>query len=193
MENHCVNLLSEHFKQIFNEPNNKEVLKYLISTFLNVPEEEMKERFKVYYDTLLNTVEWTNQGINSNLIVMYDEIAIKIVTYHTEKSEFIIHMFLGSLDNNYGKLIELRFSSTEKQTDEIVESYSLRCTNNPKLDIVSGLLQVKLIDTSRLPELDTTTSMNRWIKFIGATTKEERLAATANDEKLLNLYNWLEN
>ena len=70
MENHCVNLLSEHFKQIFNEPNNKEALKYLISTFLNVPEEEMKERYKLRLVDKIENISNTMKLVQSFLDIM---------------------------------------------------------------------------------------------------------------------------
>lgn len=74
-----------------------------------------------------------------------------------------------------------------------MESFSLRNIDNPDDDLLKDLIKIKVIDLSRLKDLDNTTPQNRWIKFIGAQTNEERLEVAREDDYLKELYIWLMN
>ena len=174
-----------------NHQDNRKNLEYFLETFLNIPHEKIAGKLKVYYDTILNTVSMTKTGICSDLIVMYDNVVIKIKSYETIHDEYIIHILLGTLNDEYGKLVELRYVK-ESEYDKIVANFSLRNAEDPDNKLFENLLKIKVIDLNRLDQLDNNTPQNRWIKFIGAKNKEERLDAAKNDQYLMALYKWLE-
>lgn len=134
----------------------------------------------------------TKKGICSDLIIMYENVVIKIKSYETIHDEYIIHILLGTLNDEYGKLVELRYSN-KSEYEDIVANFSLRNVNDPDCDLLKDLLKIKVIDLNRLDKLDNSNVEDRWIKFIGARNKEERLDATKGDESLKKLYDWLEN
>ena len=191
MNENCKNLLSENIKKLLNHQDNRKNLEYFLETFLNIPHEKIAGKLKVYYDTSLNTVSMTKTGICSDLIVMYDNVVIKIKSYETIHDEYIIHILLGTLNDEYGKLVELRYVK-ESEYDKIVANFSLRNAEDPDNKLFENLLKIKVIDLNRLDQLDNNTPQNRWIKFIGAKNKEERLDAAKNDQYLMALYKWLE-
>lgn len=191
MNENCKNLLSENIKKLLNHQDNRKNLEYFLETFLNIPHEKIAGKLKVYYDTILNTVSMTKTGICSDLIVMYDNVVIKIKSYETIHDEYIIHILLGTLNDEYGKLVELRYVK-ESEYDKIVANFSLRNAEDPDNKLFENLLKIKVIDLNRLDQLDNNTPQNRWIKFIGAKNKEERLDAAKNDQYLMALYKWLE-
>ena len=191
MNDNCKNLLSENIKKLLNHQDNRKNLEYFLETFLNIPHEKIAGKLKVYYDTILNTVSMTKTGICSDLIVMYDNVVIKIKSYETIHDEYIIHILLGTLNDEYGKLVELRYVK-ESEYDKIVANFSLRNAEDPDNKLFENLLKIKVIDLKRLDQLDNNTPQNRWIKFIGAKNKEERLDAAKNDQYLMALYKWLE-
>ena len=191
MNENCKNLLSENIKKLLNHQDNRKNLEYFLETFLNIPHEKIAGKLKVYYDTILNTVSMTKTGICSDLIVMYDNVVIKIKSYETIHDEYIIHILLGTLNDEYGKLVELRYVK-ESEYDKIVANFSLRDAEDPDNKLFENLLKIKVIDLNRLDQLDNNTPQNRWIKFIGAKNKEERLDAAKNDQYLMALYKWLE-
>ena len=191
MNENCKNLLSENIKKLLNHQDNRKKLEYFLETFLNIPHEKIAGKLKVYYDTILNTVSMTKTGICSDLIVMYDNVVIKIKSYETIHDEYIIHILLGTLNDEYGKLVELRYVK-ESEYDKIVANFSLRNAEDPDNKLFENLLKIKVIDLNRLDQLDNNTPQNRWIKFIGAKNKEERLDAAKNDQYLMALYKWLE-
>lgn len=191
MNENCKNLLSENIKKLLNHQDNRKNLEYFLETFLNIPHEKIAGKLKVYYDTILNTVSMTKTGICSDLIVMYDNVVIKIKSYETIHDEYIIHILLGTLNDEYGKLVELRYVK-ESEYDKIVANFSLRNAEDPDNKLFENLLKIKVIDLKRLDQLDNNTPQNRWIKFIGAKNKEERLDAAKNDQYLMALYKWLE-
>ena len=92
MNENCKNLLSENIKKLLNHQDNRKNLEYFLETFLNIPHEKIAGKLKVYYDTILNTVSMTKTGICSDLIVMYDNVVIKIKSYETIHDEYIIHI-----------------------------------------------------------------------------------------------------
>lgn len=191
MNENCKNLLSENIKKLLNHQDNRKNLEYFLETFLNIPHEKIAGKLKVYYDTILNTVSMTKTGICSDLIVMYDNVVIKIKSYETIHDEYIIHILLGTLNDEYGKLVELRYVK-ESEYDKIVANFSLRNAEDPDNKLFENLLKIKVIDLKRLDQLDNNTPQNRWIKFIGAKNKEERLDTAKNDQYLMALYKWLE-
>ena len=191
MNENCKNLLSENIKKLLNHQDNRKKLEYFLETFLNIPHEKIAGKLKVYYDTILNTVSMTKTGICSDLIVMYDNVVIKIKSYETIHDEYIIHILLGTLNDEYGKLVELRYVK-ESEYDKIVANFSLRNAEDPDNKLFENLLKIKVIDLNRLDQLDNNAPQNRWIKFIGAKNKEERLDAAKNDQYLMALYKWLE-
>lgn len=191
MNENCKNLLSENIKKLLNHQDNRKNLEYFLETFLNIPHEKIAGKLKVYYDTILNTVSMTKTGICSDLIVMYDNVVIKIKSYETIHDEYIIHILLGTLNDEYGKLVELRYVK-ESEYDKIVANFSLRNAEDPDNKLFENLLKIKVFDLNRLDQLDNNTPQNRWIKFIGAKNKEERLDAAKNDQYLMALYKWLE-
>ena len=191
MNENCKNLLSENIKKLLNHQDNRKKFEYFLETFLNIPHEKIAGKLKVYYDTILNTVSMTKTGICSDLIVMYDNVVIKIKSYETIHDEYIIHILLGTLNDEYGKLVELRYVK-ESEYDKIVANFSLRNAEDPDNKLFENLLKIKVIDLNRLDQLDNNTPQNRWIKFIGAKNKEERLDAAKNDQYLMALYKWLE-
>ena len=192
MENNTINLLGENIKKLLNHPNNKKQLEYFLATFLTIDKASLHGKLKSYYNTILNTVTMTDDGIKSDLIIMFDDTAIKVRIYQTEDDECVIHILLGSLVEERGRLVELRYTS-KNEYEDIVESFSLRNIDNPDDDLLKDLIKIKVIDLSRLKDLDNTTPQNRWIKFIGAQTNEERLEAAREDEYLMELYIWLMN
>ena len=192
MEKNFINLLSENIKKLLNHKDNRKELEYFLETFLDLPHEEIAGKLKVYYDTILNTVTMTKKGICSDLIIMYENVVIKIKSYETIHDEYIIHILLGTLNDDYGKLVELRYSN-KSEYEDIVANFSLRNVNDPDCDLLKDLLKIKVIDLNRLDKLDNSNVEDRWIKFIGARNKEERLDATKGDESLKKLYDWLEN
>ncbi len=188
MSKKCVNLLGEQFKLMLKEPCNLEETIYFLSAFLKIPENKLKKS-KVYYNTLLNNVDFSRKS--SNLIIMIDNIVIKLNTYFSIKQDFIIHILIGLDNSTYRKLIELSFKKTANKTGKIIEDYTYNI-DNTNIEL-SNVMNTRLIDLNKLKDLDYQTSVNRWLKFIGAKTKEERLCATTNDTRLKKLYNWLEN
>ena len=191
MNENCKNLLSENIKKLLNHQDNRKNLEYFLETFLNIPHEKIAGKLKVYYDTILNTVSMTKKGVSSDLLVMYDNVVIKIKSYETIHDEYVIHILLGTLNDEYGQLVELRYTK-ESEYDEIVANFSLRNANDPDDDLYRNLFKIKVIDLNRLDKLENTTPQNRWIKFIGAKNKKERLEAAQNDNYLMDLYEWLE-
>ena len=181
MPNLFTSLLSESLKIILSAKENEGELKYFLNTFLNIPEEKLT-KLEVYYNTILNTIEMTKEGIISDCIIKYNQKIAKIKTYHVEKNDFIIHILLYSLENEHTKLLEIHYTKNMNKNRDIIEHYHLQDKK------FKDLLEIKIINTNRLNELDNSTSINRWIKFIGASCDEERLEVAKEDDKLMNLY-----
>ena len=103
---------------------------------------------------------------------------------------FLFLKVLNSREES-GKLLELRFIKNPDHKGKVIEDNYLKNTTDPNDKTFADLLKIKNIDLNRIQKLDNSTATNRWLKFITAQNNEERYKACANDEVLLEFYNWL--
>ena len=179
----------ECLKKVFYEKQNEEQLKYFLETFLGIKKEE---KLEVHYLGVINEIYKSGFMICSDLIIIYGDNMIKINT-HNLGDEFRINIIYGTKDDNeIGKILELRFCE-DSHEENIIEEYFFGDLKDPDNEDMKDLYIMKIIDRSRLEELDNSSSMNRWLKFIGATSNYKRKQALENDQLLIELNMRLEN
>lgn len=179
-----MNLLEKEFlKQVFYDKQNEEQLKYFLETFLGIKE---GGELEVHYLGIVNDIYKAYSEICSDLIIIYGENMVKINTYDLV-DEFRINIIYGSKDDNeIGKILELRFCDNSYEK-EIIEEYFFCDLQDPENEDIKDLYIIKIIDRDRLEELDSSTSVNRWIKFLGATSNYRRKQSLENDQLLIEL------
>ena len=174
---------SEYLKDVFYNKQNEEQLKYFLETFLGM---KKGEELEAHYFGIINEIYKAHSEICSDLIIIYGDYMIKINTYNL-KDELIINIVYGTKnDDEIGKILELRFCKNSHEKN-IIEEYYLGDVNDPNNEDIKDIYIMKLIDRSRLEELDNSSSMNRWLKFIGATSPEKRKQSLENDQLLTEL------
>lgn len=179
-------------KQVLIHPNNEKTRKYFLETFLNINEKIASKKEEIFYKGILNHIDISSHGFTSDIIFKYDDFAIRINIYNTRNNDFIIHFLYGSVINEEGRLLELRFTKNQTYEKEIIEDNYLE--NSQDLSdnsLANYLLKIKTINLNRIKELDNNNAINRWLKFIASENNEERKKACKNDEVLTQFYNWL--
>ncbi len=187
MKKEFINLMKKsNLKYFLANPQNIRQLKYFINTFINLPSSFKLNEIEVIFQSIINNYSEKERKSTSDLIIKSRRDIIVINSYTTNNKEYIIHMLIGSLDNEQYRLRELRFCHElkEKEVNDIVTDYYLQSSELPNNDTFKDLLQIKTINLKRLNELSSDTAINRWLKFIGATNNEERIKATNEDEIL---------
>ena len=188
-----IELMNEVFlQQVLIHPDNEKQRKYLLKTFLNINEEIINKKEEILYKGILNHIDIDKHGFTSDIILRYDDYAIRINIYNAKNDDFIIHILYGSVIDEAGKLLELRFTKNPPHKGEIIEENYLQNTDDPADKSLADLLKIRIIDLNRIQELDNSSAINRWQKFITAENSMERYEACENDEILTELYNWLE-
>lgn len=185
-----MNLLeNECLKKVFYDKQNEEQLKYFLETFLGMKEEGGLE---VHYLGIINDIYKAHSEICSDLIIIYGDKMVKINT-HDLGDEFRINIVYGSKDDNeIGRILELRFRENSYEKN-IIEEYFFCDLKDPENEDIKDLYIIKIIDRNRLEELDNSTSLNRWFKFIGSTSNYRRKQSLENDQLLIELNMRLEN
>ena len=179
-------------QQVLIHPDNEKQRKYFLKTFLNINEEIINKKEEILYKGILNHIDIDKHGFTSDIILRYDDYAIRINIYNAKNGDFIIHILYGSVIDEAGKLLELRFTKNPPHKGEIIEENYLQNTDDPADKSLADLLKIRIIDLNRIQELDNSSAINRWLKFITAENSIERYEACENDEILTELYNWLE-
>lgn len=187
-KNQFINLMEEcNLKDFLAHPKNMRQLKYFLNTFINLPLSFDLNKIEVIYQTIINHYTEPENLSTSDLILKSNRGVVIIKTYTTFKNEYIIHIMYNKLDQEKGKLRELRFKSDSKEEDIVVD-YHLRSEEAPNCDIFKDVLQVKTIDLNRVNELSFDTEENRWLKFIAAKNKMEQKKVMQEDEILCDAY-----
>lgn len=174
-----------HLKELLYQKSNRKQLKYFLETFLELT---ISTKMEMFYKEEFNHVKITEEGIISDLVIKFEDNLIKIKTYHTKTNDFIIHFLIGKSNDEYGKLLELRFTANIKEEKEIITTYSFANKKEPEKTLFKDLIQIKVIDLNRLNELENSNSFNRWIKFIGAKNRKELQVIIKEDKLLKELY-----
>lgn len=176
-----INLMAkDYLKGFLVSPQNRRVLKYFLKTMVSLPEDFNLDDIEVFYQTLLNHYEKKEDLTTSDLIIKSRKNLVILKTYTTIEKEFIIHIITSNLDNDIYNLKEFIFTNNieKRAAKEIINCFSP--------DLFWEYIQIKVIDLQRLAKLDNKEALNRWLKFIGASNEEERLAVTKEDELLFS-------
>lgn len=178
-------------QQVLIHPDNERPRKYFLKTFLNINDEIINKKEEILYKGILNHIDIDKHGFTSDIIIRYEDYAARINIYNARNDDFIIHILYGSVSEESGKLLELRFIKNPDHKGKVIEDNYLKNTTDPNDKTFTDLLKIKNIALNRIQKLDNSTATNRWLKFITAQNNEERYKACANDEVLLEFYNWL--
>lgn len=178
-------------QQVLIHPDNEKPRKYFLKTFININDEIMNKKEEILYKGILNHIDMDKHGFTSDIIIRYDEYAIRINIYNAKNDDFIIHILYGLVREESGKLLELRFTKNLSHKKEIIEDNYLKNITDPNDKSLADLLKIQTIDLNRIQQLNNSSATNRWLKFIASKNNEERYEACANDEVLLKFYNWL--
>ena len=180
-----INLMNEVvLQQVLIHPDNERPRKYFLKTFLNINDEIINKKEEILYKGILNHIDIDKHGFTSDIIIRYEDYAARINIYNARNDDFIIHILYGSVSEESGKLLELRFIKNPDHKGKVIEDNYLKNTTDPNDKTFADLLKIKNIDLNRIQKLDNSTATNRWLKFTTAQNNEERYKACANDEVL---------
>lgn len=189
VQNEFVNLLEDSNLKIFLADNyNRELLKYFLKTFGSLPDDFDLSNMELIYRTIINDYIKPEFLSTSDLIIKSGRQIIVLKTYQTQEEDFVVHIMLSHLDNEMCKLREIILAKNCENQKEVIANASLQGPDELYNSICRDYIQIKKVDLSRLKNLDNTTSINRWLKFIAAQNYKERLIAQDGDELLKKAY-----
>ena len=192
------------FKEAFAHPDNRDKLIYFLSCFTDFTKEYLESvKINIEYESILSNPK--NNSLRGNLLVKFDKYIINIEDY----SIFDKNSFDKSM--SYSMRV---FSNANSETDVSKSVIQINIVDNvtPK-DLIENLVEDTMIlkdrdndeiffnkfqikyyrlDAVREIEYDKNDLQQRWLRFIGAQTAEERKKIAEGDELLMELDNWCE-
>ena len=188
-------------------PNNKDILIYFLETFTNLPKKIISDNLEVKQEEPLNKNLFYNKGMIGDIIVKFNKYIINIEMYSVFNKESItksicysMRIFANQLEigDNYNKLasfiqINIIDKVNTKFNDNFKSEYVLTDLNNYQNNILADkyILKCYRIDKVKNDTYNNDKEM-RWIRFIGAKSREERENIAEGDKLLMKANEWIE-
>lgn len=187
------------FKEVLCSEENREVLIDFIETFTSIPKNVINTNLVVEYESPIKKNNYFEKGMTGDVIVRFKNYIINIEMYSYFNNSMLNKSFCYSMkifSNNikrgkkYEKLesfiqinlvdnVQSDFNSNFKSAYALTDLYN----ENNKLLVDKFTIKFYRIDNAN-SDLYNLNRENKWVKFIGAKTEEERLSIARGDKVL---------
>lgn len=196
------------FKEAICHIDNRKQLIYYLRVTTGLGEEIITNNLRVKYESVLEKTKYKDKSMRGDVIIEFDKYKINLESYsyfdnHSfdKSTSYIMRIFSTQLERgkNYDTLesviqINLIDNVTIPFDDNMVSNYYLTNASNLEDKKLADKFMIKYyrIDKVRNIPYNELTEEMRWIRFIGATTPEERKRVAEGDELLMEFDNWIE-
>ncbi len=200
------------FKEAFAHPDNRDILIYFLSCFTDFTKEYLESvEIRVEYESVLTKTKSDDSSIRGDVIIKFGNHIVNLEAYsRLDKNSFdksmlySMRIYSTQLDRGntkYNKLesvtqINVVYDVTPKDLlcKEDFEDEFVIISKKTKKEVLSSLFQIKYyrIDFVNQMVYDKNNLQQRWLRFIGAQTAEERKEIARGDELLMAFDKWCE-
>ena len=185
------------FKDTYSKNENIKYLEDLLECYYGYPKGYLKDKLKVCHEVTLNKTRLKDKNVRCDLVVtIQDKLKLDIEMYSKfneiakkKSNYYVMRIYSTQLDigNNYnkiGKVTQINFIDNVKVDIKEEVQNTIYLTDDIRQDFVR-------LDLAR--KIDYTNSrFIKYLRFIGAKSKEERSSYAKGDEILMELDKWLE-
>jgi len=195
------------FKEAMSHKDNREQLIDFLKVVINLNEEVITNNLVVRYESVLNKTRLDDKSMAGDIIIEFDKYIVNLESYTKfnrkllEKStSYVMRVFSTQLDrgvdyNNLVSVIQINIIDdvNMKINDEFKSEYAIVNVNDVKDVLIADKFKIKYYRIDKVKEDDCDNSREtKWIKFIGAKSREERLSIAKGDKLLMKLDKWVE-
>ena len=198
------------FKETFAHPDNRDKLIYFLSCFTEFNKEYLEStNIKVEYESILTKSKRNDKNLRGDVIIKFDKYIINLEAYSTfdkdslnKSISYIMRIFSTQLDrgkdyNTLESVIQINIVDDVTPKDlieNIMENEIVLTSRKNKKEILSNMFEIKCLRLDRAREMvyDKNNKQQRWLRFIGARSLEERREIAKGDELLMELDTWCE-
>lgn len=191
------------FKETYSKPHNRRALEYLLEEYFNFPDDYLKEKLAVSYESILDKNRLKDKSIRSDLVVIIDNtlfVNLEMYSVFTKNSlkkskYYIMRIYSTRLNrgDNYNKIkkvTQINFVDNVKiKIDEEVITEHYLINKELSDDFELDIARLDLIDKKGY---NLSEKFKRHLKFLRAKSYEERKMIAKGDEILMDVNAWLE-
>lgn len=193
------------FKEAFCHKDNRKQLIHFLKSTLHLDEDIIKKDLKVFYQSVFDKERKDTNLFRGNIIIIFNDYIINLENYsHFDKNclrrsmTYFMDLFSTMFENeeekdNLKKVIQINVVKNveDEEFDKYSEEYIISDRNNNR--IMPEHFRVKYYTADKIEKEENNNDDElRWIKFISAESKEERIEIAKGDELLMEMNNWLE-
>lgn len=190
------------FKEAFGSLENRRILEDLLESYYGLSSGYLKGKLEVEYEKLLPKANYSLKGMRGDLLVKFDDIIVNIEMYKVFNKESFLKsrsyiMRIYSSELKRGK----KYYEVSKVTQiNFVDEVNIKISNDIKSTIYFGAEELSSDISMDIVRLDKAKELVyneddrfiKYLKFIGAKSKEERENIAKGDELLMEMDNWLD-
>ena len=197
------------FKETLTHEDNRDKLIYFLSCFTDFTREYLEDvNLIVQYESVLTKTKVQDTAYRGDVVIKFANYRINLECYSNfneasfnKSTSYIMRIFSTQRDrgkkNNYlESIIQLNFVDDVKYSFDpsIISSYGLTNLNNIEDRKLADKFIIKYyrLDKAREATYNESDKGLRWLKFIGARTREEREKVAKGDEALMELNTWID-
>lgn len=190
------------FKEAFGSLENRKFLEDLLESYYGFSPGYLKGKLEVEYEKLLPKSSYREKGMRGDLIVKFDDTILNIEMYKIFNREsfyksrsYVMRIYSSELKRGK-KYYEVNKVTQIKFVDEV----NIEISNDIKSTIYFGpeelsrdiSMDIVRLDKAREIVYNDNDKFIKYLKFIGAKTKNERASIAKGDEILMEMDNWLD-
>lgn len=196
------------FKEALCHKDNRKQLIKLLELTTGLSKNVIENHLVVRYESVLEKLRLGEKAMRGDIIIEFDQYKVNLECYSyfdnasfEKTTSYIMRIFSSQLEKgeDYKELesvIQINFiDNLEIPFDEsVISNYYI--TNGKDLEdkkiIDKFMIKYYRIDKARKIPYTRLSEEMRWIRFIGATSAEERNRIAEGDELLMELNNWID-
>ena len=195
------------FKETFANEKNRRQLERLLELILDYPENYLKDKLIVHYESPINKQNLKQKSIRGDIVVEFEDTLINIEAYTNfnlssiDKSIYYIMRIQSNKleigDNYYklGKTVQINFVKNSKLNleNKLITNFHITSDDNLELKLLVNNFCIKIVQIDKIKELKYTNNiLEKWLGFIGANNFNKRKDFAEGDELLMELNNWVD-
>lgn len=194
------------FKETFAHKTNRKQLERLLELILDYPENYLKDKLIVHYESPFQKNNFQQKSIRGDIIVEFEDTLINIEAYSNfnissiDKSIYYImriqsnKLEIGDDYYKLGKTIQINFVKNSKLNlgNKPVTNFHIASDDNLQIKLLVENFCIKIVQIDKIKDLKYTNNiLEKWLGFIGANDFNKRKNFAEGDELLMELNDWV--
>jgi len=196
------------FKEAMAHIDNREALIDFLKCTTDISEEVIRKNLVVKYESVLDKTKIKDKNLRSDVDIRFSNYYINLEGYSNfdnnslaKSTSYIMRIFSTQLDrgeryDNLDSMIQINIIENDETGlfKDYVNEYYITNSKDIENRILPDKFMIKYYNLDKLKErtYNGLTEELRWIKFIGAKSREERKEIAKGNRLMVKMDNWVE-